>query len=165
MMDVFLALGSNLGDRHLALENAIKGLDAGGVKISLRSSIYETAPMYVADQPAFLNMAVGGETDLSPFDTLDLAKRLERQIGRVPSFRNGPRAVDIDLLYFGDCRIDEPRLTLPHPRIDERAFVLAPLSEIAPDLIGPGDIQSVKERFLRVAGRAEIHKLGNKAPI
>ena len=156
---VFLALGSNLGDRRAALDAAIAGLAAGGVAITARSPIYETAPMYVTDQPAFLNMAVGGETTLNAFALLDLAKGLETEIGRVPSFRNGPRAVDIDLLYLGEEQLDDPRLTLPHPRIDERAFVLAPLADIAPDLIGPGDRVSVADRLALVPGRDEIRLL------
>lgn len=159
MTQVYLALGSNLGDRRAALEAAISGLSENGVTITARSEIYETAPMYVIDQPAFLNMAVGGETDLGPLALLELAKRLETEIGRVPTFRNGPRAVDIDLLYVGDVEMDEERLILPHPRIDERAFVLAPLADIASDLMGPGEQDTVATRLARVAGLDEIQRL------
>lgn len=159
MTEVFLALGSNLGDRRAALDMAVESLSEHGVQIIRCSPIYETAPMYVTDQPAFLNMAVCAETLLEPHALLDLAKRLEVEIGRVPSFRNGPRAVDIDLIYFGNTILEDDRLMLPHPRRNERAFVLAPLADIAPDFIGPGDNGTVAARLAQVSGRDEIRQL------
>jgi 2-amino-4-hydroxy-6-hydroxymethyldihydropteridine diphosphokinase len=152
---VYLALGSNLGDRTAMLRAALERL-AGAVTLDALSPVYETAPMYVTDQPAFLNMAVGGTTLLTALELLDLAKQAEEEIGRVPSLRNGPRAIDIDLLYYGDAILQLDRLTLPHPRIGERAFVLAPLADIAPDWIGPDDSRPISTRLAAVPGRNSV---------
>ena len=137
MTTVFLALGSNLGDRKTNLYTAIDFLRQ---KITIRrlSSVYETEPAYVADQPPFLNMVLHGETDLQPMELLRLAKSIEREMGRKKTVRFGPRVVDVDILLYGDERINAPLLTIPHPRMTERAFVLIPLAEIAPDLVIPG---------------------------
>ncbi len=151
MIRVYLALGSNLGDRRAALEVAITGLH-DAVAIDAVSRSYETAPMYVTDQPPFINMVVSGLTDLAPLALLDRIKDLEREIGRVPSIVNGPRAIDIDILYHGETVMQSERLVLPHPRIAERAFVLAPLADIAPDLIGPTERRTTSELLAAVAG-------------
>lgn len=148
---VYLALGSNLGDRPAFLQAAIDGLPPE-VRIDGFSRIFETAPMYVADQPAFLNMAVAGWTDLAPLDLLTHAKRLEEKIGRVPSFTNGPRAIDIDILILGETVMATPRLTLPHPRIAERAFVLAPLADLAPDAFLDNESRTISELLRDVDG-------------
>jgi 2-amino-4-hydroxy-6-hydroxymethyldihydropteridine diphosphokinase len=129
----YLGLGSNLGERAAHLEDAISRLNELG-RVVARSNMLETAPWGYADQPDFLNMVVGLETDLSPRDLLAAVKRIERDMGRTPTFRNGPRVVDIDILLYGDRRVDEPGLVIPHPRMGERAFVLEPLAEIAPEL-------------------------------
>lgn len=134
---VHLGLGTNLGDRALNLAAALNAL-AEIVTIGGRSSVWETAPMHVLDQPAFLNMAVAGTTDIGPFDLLARIKEIETRLGRVASVRYGPRLIDIDILALGDETIDSEILTLPHPRVGERRFVLAPLAEIAPDLIVSG---------------------------
>lgn len=137
MATVFLALGSNLGDRKTNLYTAIDFLRP---KITIRrvSSIYETEPAYVSDQPPFLNMVLHGETDLRPMELLRLAKSIEHDMGRQKTVRFGPRVVDVDILLYDDERINAPLLTIPHPRMTERAFVLIPLAEIAPDLVIPG---------------------------
>jgi 2-amino-4-hydroxy-6-hydroxymethyldihydropteridine diphosphokinase len=127
-----LALGTNLGDRRHNLSTAIDCLGRSLDVLKL-SAIYETAPLYVTDQPAFLNMALLAETELAPHDLLALAKEVERRVGRQPSFRNGPRAIDVDILFLGDSVIDTEDLTIPHPRLAERRFALAPLADIAPD--------------------------------
>jgi 2-amino-4-hydroxy-6-hydroxymethyldihydropteridine diphosphokinase len=155
MVRVYLALGGNLGDRHLALKTAIDRLQEH-VAIDQQSRIYETAPMYVADQPAFLNMVVSGLTDLAPLALLDFLKQLEQEIGRVPSIVNGPRQIDLDILYHGDTVMETQRLTLPHPRIAERAFVLVPLGDIAPDLIGPTETRSIASLLDSVPGRDTV---------
>lgn len=154
---VYLALGSNLGDREENLRAAIGRL-RDVMMLDALSAVYETAPMYVTDQPAFLNMAAGGETELAPLDLLDRLKRMEAEIGRVPSIRNGPRAIDLDILYHGDTVLRTDRLTLPHPRIGERAFVLAPLADIAPDWRGPGETRTVAERLAGVPGRETVQR-------
>lgn len=127
-----LALGTNLGDRRRNLSAAIEHLGKE-LEILKLSAIYETAPLYVTDQPAFLNMAMLAETALAPHPLLALAKDVERRVGRLPSCRNGPRAIDVDILFLGDCVIGTAELTIPHPRLAERRFALAPLADIAPD--------------------------------
>jgi len=134
---VHLGLGTNLGDRAANLKAALAAL-ADIVAIGEGSSVWETAPMHVLDQPPFLNMAVVGTTTLEPLDLLARIKAIETRLGRVASVRYGPRLIDIDILAMGDETIDSEVLTLPHPRLSERRFVLAPLAEIAPDLIVSG---------------------------
>ena len=147
--DVFLALGANLGDREAMLERALEGL-ADAVTLTARSRIYETAPMYVTDQPAFLNMAVRGRTQLAPLPLLRRLKALEQALGRQPGLRNGPRLIDLDILYYGERLLDLPDLSIPHPRLAERAFVLHPLADIAPDWRDPRTGLTVAEMRRRV---------------
>jgi 2-amino-4-hydroxy-6-hydroxymethyldihydropteridine diphosphokinase len=128
---VFLGLGSNLGDRAAHLRAALEAL-APYVDVTWVSSIYETAPMYVEDQPSFYNLACGGQTRLPSAALLRELKQIERALGRAPGPRYGPRVVDLDLLLFDDLVLASDALTLPHPRMLERAFVLVPLAEIAP---------------------------------
>jgi len=136
MPRVYLALGSNLGDRHGHLIAAIDQLQAQ-VRVDAVSAIYQTEPWGYADQPRFLNAVCGGETDLSPEDLLQFAKRVEGQLGREPTFRYGPRVIDIDLLIVDDLVINTELLRVPHPGLPQRDFVLAPLADIAPDVQHP----------------------------
>ena len=152
MADVLLALGTNLGDRKGNLESAIAHL-AHVMVVHDRSEVYETAPMYVTDQPAFLNMAVGGETVLEPEALLRALKEIEEELGRFETFRNGPRLIDIDIPYFDDRVIDAPDLTIPHPRLGERAFVLMPLADIAADRIDPASGKTVGQMLETVDGK------------
>jgi 2-amino-4-hydroxy-6-hydroxymethyldihydropteridine diphosphokinase len=133
---VYLALGSNLGERDANLRAALAALQPY-VQIQRVSSIYDTAPQHVTDQPRFHNAMCAGRTRLDPLGVLRLAKRIELELGRVPGARFGPRLIDIDVLLYDDVVIDTPELTLPHPRMAERGFVLIPLAEIAPDLRHP----------------------------
>jgi 2-amino-4-hydroxy-6-hydroxymethyldihydropteridine diphosphokinase len=137
----YLSLGSNMGEREDRLRQAIELLERGNIAVIKRSSVYETAPQDVPDQPWFLNMALACRTTLLPLQLLNLLLRIEREIGRVrrAEMRRGPRPIDLDLLLFGDAVIQLPRLTVPHPRMLQRRFVLEPLLEIAPDLTFPGD--------------------------
>ena len=128
---VVLALGSNIGDRLGNLRTAVRSLGDSGVSVLNVSSVWETAPI-PADQPRFLNAVVTGETNLEPQAVLDLAKRIEHALGRRPTRHWGPRPVDIDILFYGDQVIASPALTVPHPLIASRAFVLAPLAEVMP---------------------------------
>ena len=130
-----LGLGGNIGDVAAAFIHALRGLnDASGVSLRRASSVYLTPPWGKLDQPPFLNMAAIVETTLPAAVLLALCLDLERAMGRRRGERWGPRTLDIDLLTYGEAAIDAPNLTIPHPRITERAFVLAPLAEIAPDL-------------------------------
>jgi 2-amino-4-hydroxy-6-hydroxymethyldihydropteridine diphosphokinase len=135
----YLALGSNLGDRAGALAAAVAALRAlPGTEVLAESSVYETAPVGPVPQPDYLNAAVSIRTGLGPRELLDRCLAIERDLGRVRAERWGPRTIDIDLLAYGGLRMSEPDLILPHPRIAERAFVLLPLSEIAPGLVVGG---------------------------
>ena len=134
---VYLSLGSNLGHLEENLERALALLENEKIQVVERSSIYETEPRDVPDQPWFLNMAVTCETRCFPLQLLTAVRNVERQMGRVRRIRRGPRVIDIDILLFGNAVIDTPRLTVPHPRMLERRFVLEPLLEIAPDLVHP----------------------------
>ncbi|MBN1306043.1 MAG: 2-amino-4-hydroxy-6-hydroxymethyldihydropteridine diphosphokinase [Anaerolineales bacterium] len=133
---IYLALGTNLGDRLAYLRMAAAMLPPE-VTVKQESQIYETSPWGVEDQPDFLNMVVKGETALSPMELLSYLKNLENELGRQPSFRYGPRQIDLDILFYDDLVLATPHLIIPHPRLQERAFVLVPLAEIAPALRHP----------------------------
>ena len=140
---VALALGSNLGDRVAHLRAAVAGL-AGGVEIDGVSSVYASAPEGHADQPDFLNAVVVGRTRLNPVELLARAHALEAAAGRRRSFPNAPRPLDVDVVFYGSLvREAEPPL-VPHPRWDRRAFVLAPLAEVAPDAVDPRSGRTVE---------------------
>ncbi|MFM8238273.1 MAG: 2-amino-4-hydroxy-6-hydroxymethyldihydropteridine diphosphokinase [Actinomycetota bacterium] len=131
-----LGLGSNLGDREQFLRGAIVGLGAtAGVTVVAVSRVYETDPVGGPEQDAYLNAVVAIDTTLDPHALLDLAHELEAAAQRVRLERWGPRTLDVDVLHYGDLTIDDPDLTVPHPRLDERGFVLAPLRDVAPELV------------------------------
>ena len=139
MTRAWLALGGNLGDVATQFSRALQSLEeAEGVTLIARSRVYRTPPWGVTDQPDFLNMAAEIETNLSPRALLELCLRIETDSGRVRDRRWGPRNIDIDVIAYGDVAMDEADLTIPHPRAHERAFVLAPLADVADDLILQG---------------------------
>ena len=146
---VYLALGTNLGNRLLNLNTAISSLTPQ-MNLKNKSPVYETPPWGFADQPAFLNQVVQVETYEGPERLLKHLKRLETVLGRVPNFRNGPRLIDIDILFYDDLVLDTAPLVIPHPRLHERAFVLVPLADIAPDLVHPILHKSVREMLADV---------------
>ncbi len=158
MVDVFIALGSNLGDRVCNLEDAVVGL-RDFVDLTRTSPIYETEPIYLEDQPRFLNMVVAGKTALTALDLLKRMKELESSLGRVPSERYGPRLIDLDIIFFGDGWVDSPELTVPHPKLAERAFVLRPLADIAPDMRHPISGDSVLEMVNALPGGDDVERL------
>jgi 2-amino-4-hydroxy-6-hydroxymethyldihydropteridine diphosphokinase len=134
----YLGLGSNLGDREANLRTSLEELERrGGVEVVRESSIYETEPVGMTEQPPFLNAVVEVETELAPRELLHLALDVERRIGRTREVRWGPRKIDIDILTFDQVTLDEPGLIVPHPRLTQRRFVLEPLLEIAPDAVLP----------------------------
>jgi 2-amino-4-hydroxy-6-hydroxymethyldihydropteridine diphosphokinase len=154
----FIALGSNLGDTKQRVNDAMTALDhVKGIKVISRSSLYSTAPVGYADQPDFINACVKIETDLSPQALLAELQTLEKQQGRKRIIANGPRTLDLDILLYDDMRHHEHGLTLPHPRMHERAFVLQPLVEIAPAIMIPG-MGAAAEMLLECADQA-IKKL------
>jgi 2-amino-4-hydroxy-6-hydroxymethyldihydropteridine diphosphokinase len=132
----YLALGSNLGDRAAFLQYAVDQLaDADGVVVDAMSRVYETAPVGGPPQDAFLNAVVAVDTRLDPSALLSLAQRIENRALRVREERWGPRTLDIDVLLYDDVELDDPELTIPHPRMWERGFVLSPLRDVAPELV------------------------------
>lgn len=134
----YLGLGSNLGRREAHLGHALRRLGEEAGRLTGVSGVHETDPVGFEDQPAFLNLAARLETSLEPEALLALARSIEAERGRARSFRNAPRTLDVDILLYGDRRIHRPGLTVPHPRMTERAFVLVPLLELAPALVEPG---------------------------
>jgi 2-amino-4-hydroxy-6-hydroxymethyldihydropteridine diphosphokinase len=140
MARAYVGLGTNLGDREGALRAALAALGAtDGVQVVAVSSFRETDPVGYLDQPRFLNAAAAVDTTLGPRELLDALLAVERSLGRTrdgPRF--GPRTIDLDLLLYGDRSVDEPGLSVPHPRLHERAFALEPLAELDPGLVVPG---------------------------
>ncbi len=137
MKTVYLGLGSNLGDREANLREALRRLEVAGISVVRRSSLYETEPRDILDQPRFLNAVVEASTALFPLQLLAYIRNIEREMGRRRVTPKGPRNIDIDILFYGRSVIRTPELETPHPRMTERAFVLAPLAEIAPDFRHP----------------------------
>ena len=144
MRNAYLGLGSNLGDRDANLRAAIGKL-AEFLHVERVSSVYETEPLLVEDQPLFHNLACVGQTSLDPFSLLRALKRIESDLGRVPGPRYGPRVIDIDILLLDDVVLTTPELIIPHPGMLERAFVLIPLAEIAPGQRHPVAGRTIEE--------------------
>ncbi|MBI3980156.1 MAG: 2-amino-4-hydroxy-6-hydroxymethyldihydropteridine diphosphokinase [Chloroflexi bacterium] len=163
MTTVYLGLGANVGDRLASMRSALRRLGEA-IAITAVSTVYETEPVGYLDQPRFLNLALAGRTALSPHELLALAKRIEAGLGRTPSFRNAPRPIDVDILLYGDETVDDPDLTIPHPRLHERAFALVPLAEIAPSLRHPRlgrTIAELAELPELAEGRTGVRALGS----
>ena len=154
-MSVYLGLGSNLDDRERNLLHAVERLGEN-VVITQISSPFDTDPVGYDDQPRFLNAAVKGETKLTPDDLLKFVKKIEIDMGRTTSFVNGPRLIDIDILLYDDVVMDTLTLTIPHPRYTERAFVLVPLAQIAPDMVCPTRHKAVKELVYMLDNKDEV---------
>ncbi len=146
---VYLALGSNQGDRRANLHSVVTGLPPLASVLS-ESNIYETPPWGFEDQPAFYNQVILVSTYLDPTELLSSLKDLEVRLGRQPTFRNGPRLIDIDILLYDDLIHHSPGLAIPHPRMQERAFVLVPLADLAPDLRHPVTGLTVREHLAQV---------------
>jgi 2-amino-4-hydroxy-6-hydroxymethyldihydropteridine diphosphokinase len=154
MSIVYIGIGSNLGDREKNCSRSIELLEKNGIVVRQRSSLYETIPWGVREQPLFLNMVIEAETELKPRELLEVLKNVEIEVGREKSSRWGPRAIDLDILLYDDITLNEETLTVPHPYLHERDFVLIPFCEIAPD---------VKHPLLQLTMRELLQTLRNKS--
>ena len=150
---VYLGLGSNVGDREEMLQTAINRLHSPDLRIQRVSSVYETEPQGRRNQRWFLNLVAEARTDLFPRQLLGRIARIEQQLGRRRMLANGPRTIDIDILFFGGFIVETPALTIPHPRLAERRFVLAPMVELAPELRDPVTRRTMSELLLSTAGQ------------
>jgi 2-amino-4-hydroxy-6-hydroxymethyldihydropteridine diphosphokinase len=150
---VYIALGSNLGDRSENLRLAREQIGAPDLRVLRASSIYETAPRDVQDQPWFLNQVIECETDLFPRQLLARLQKIERAMGRKRTGVKGPREIDLDILLFGDAVLKAPELEVPHPRLAERRFALEPLAELVPDKKHPGTRRTMREMLAGVTSQ------------
>lgn len=161
MPTVYIALGSNVGDRENNLRQAADLLREVGVHITRLSSLYETEPVDFLDQPWFLNAVLCAETRLSPHELLSALRQSESHMGSNKPFPKGPRLIDLDILLYDDLTIDEPDLQIPHPRMLQRNFVLAPLAEIAPTLRHPSWPATTAELLANSPDRSAVRKLSS----
>lgn len=153
MKTVYLSLGSNAGDREEMLRNATRLLDSPALHITRMSSIYETEPQDVRRQPWFLNMVLEAETTLFPKQLLKRVQKVELELGRKRLAPRGPRTIDIDILLFGDTVIETAELSVPHPRMTERRFVLEPMTELSPDLRHPVSRRTMRDLLGTIRGQ------------
>lgn len=159
---VYIGLGSNLGDRASYLSAALEQVGAlDGVRVAARSGLYETAPMYLTEQPSFINAVAQLEVAGSVEALLLALMQVEAALGRVREVINGPRTMDLDVLLAGALRLETPTLTLPHPLLHERAFVLAPLMELAPQLVHPTLGETVSQLWARCPDQGSVRRLAH----
>ena len=153
---VYIALGSNVGDRAAMLESAIAAMNSAGIRVLQQSSFYVTEPVDAPGQAWFLNAVVEADTSLLPLQLLHALLRIERELGRRRIAPHGPRTIDLDILFYGSSVIRSRELEVPHPRLPERRFVLVPLAQIAPEFRHPGLHKSVTQLLADTPDRSEV---------
>jgi 2-amino-4-hydroxy-6-hydroxymethyldihydropteridine diphosphokinase len=156
MSTVYLSLGSNLGGRDRNISRAVRGLSERNVRVVRESPLYETEPVDLREQPWFLNCVVEVEWDGEPVELLEALHHIEAGLGRTRRVRNGPRVIDMDILFFGDRVVCLPQLEIPHPRLADRRFVLVPLNDLAPGFRHPALHTTVAELLSQTADRSEV---------
>ncbi|MDO9509175.1 MAG: 2-amino-4-hydroxy-6-hydroxymethyldihydropteridine diphosphokinase [Thermovirgaceae bacterium] len=159
-MQAGISLGSNLGDRLATIRHATLLLKEKAVSIAASSDVFESEPWGLSDQPSFLNACILAETEDSPRDLLLKIQSIENELGRVPRFRWGPREIDIDILFMDGLTINEEDLTLPHPEMHRRAFVLVPLSQVAPQWVHPLLGRNVRDLAMQIL-KGDIARITN----
>ena len=162
MTTVYLSLGSNMGDRAGNIARALAALRQRGVRVTQESSLYETEPLEIREQPWFLNCAIAVETGFSPERLMEVLLEIERVMGRERVVPMGPRLIDMDILLYGSDIVKEPGLEIPHPRMAERKFVLVPLAEIAGEANHPVAMMTIAEMLEATADRSEVRKWPDK---
>ena len=164
MTKLYLSLGSNIGNRAENIARAIAALGERGVRVTRESSLYETEPLEIKEQPWFLNCAIEAETELSPGRLMEVLLEIEREMGRERRVPKGPRLIDIDILLYGADIVREPRLEIPHPRLAERKFVLVPLAEIAAEVSHAVSLLTIAEMLEATPDQTEVRKWRGKIP-
>ncbi len=163
MITAYISMGSNLGDRRRYLREALHLLqNEEKLSLTMVSSLYETEPVGFLEQGKFFNAALALQTRHSPHALLEILLHVESRLERRRTMRWGPRTVDLDLLFYGALVLDDPILTLPHPRVTERAFVLFPLAEIAPFLLHPLSGKTIRDHLEELPGKSGVQKLAGK---
>jgi 2-amino-4-hydroxy-6-hydroxymethyldihydropteridine diphosphokinase len=157
---IYLSLGSNMGDRAENIARAVAALASHGVRVTRRSSLYETEPVEFRNQDWFLNCVLEAETDWTPGELMDALLQIERDLGRHRRVPKGPRLIDMDILLFGSSVVRTPELEIPHPRMAERRFVLVPFNEIAPGAFHPVLQKTVAELLAETPDRSEVRPGG-----
>jgi 2-amino-4-hydroxy-6-hydroxymethyldihydropteridine diphosphokinase len=159
MKNIYLSLGSNIGDRAQNLALAMDAFALLGVRVVKQSSVYETEPVELREQDWFLNCVAEIETNLRPQELMQVLLKIERSMGRERTVPKGPRVMDLDILLFGSELVHESHLEIPHPRMADRRFVLVPLAEISPDAMHPIRKKTIRQLLVDTPDRSEVRRV------